>query len=118
MWQGVFPAVTTKFTETDELDHAEMERCFGLQMDAANDVEDEYGLCHLPHGCSVALVSLLQEVGTIFKDEYLFLGGDEVREQVGAGCVPTEGDVVAQVGREVSGGTRGGVLDRAVAARL
>ena len=37
MWQGVFPAVTTKFTETDELDHAEMERCFGLQMDAGCD---------------------------------------------------------------------------------
>ncbi|MET0940798.1 MAG: dihydrodipicolinate synthase family protein, partial [Mesorhizobium sp.] len=30
MWTGVFPAVTTKFTENDELDHAEMERCFAL----------------------------------------------------------------------------------------
>jgi len=37
MWAGVFPAVTTKFTEGDELDHAEMERCFGLQMDAGCD---------------------------------------------------------------------------------
>ena len=37
MWSGVFPAVTTKFTEDDALDHAEMERCFGLQMDAGCD---------------------------------------------------------------------------------
>ena len=37
MWAGVFPAVTTKFTEDDELDHAEMERCFALQMDAGCD---------------------------------------------------------------------------------
>lgn len=37
MWQGVFPAVTTKFTEGDELDHAEMERCFALQMEAGCD---------------------------------------------------------------------------------
>ncbi len=37
MWTGVFPAVTTKFTEDDRLDHAEMERCFGLQMDAGCD---------------------------------------------------------------------------------
>ena len=37
MWTGVYPAVTTKFTEDDRLDHAEMERCFGLQMDAGCD---------------------------------------------------------------------------------
>ena len=37
MWAGVFPAVTTKFTEDDRLDHAEMERCFGVQMDAGCD---------------------------------------------------------------------------------
>jgi 1-pyrroline-4-hydroxy-2-carboxylate deaminase len=37
MWTGVFPAVTTKFTGDDRLDHAEMERCFGLQMDAGCD---------------------------------------------------------------------------------
>ncbi|MEX0406108.1 dihydrodipicolinate synthase family protein [Aquibium sp. LZ166] len=37
MWAGVFPAVTTKFTESDELDHAEMERCFALQMEAGCD---------------------------------------------------------------------------------
>ena len=37
MWTGVFPAVTTKFTEKDELDHAEMERCFALQMEAGCD---------------------------------------------------------------------------------
>jgi dihydrodipicolinate synthase/N-acetylneuraminate lyase len=37
MWTGVFPAVTTKFTEDDRLDHAEMERCFSLQMDAGCD---------------------------------------------------------------------------------
>jgi 1-pyrroline-4-hydroxy-2-carboxylate deaminase len=34
MWHGVLPAVTTKFTSDGELDHAEMERCYGLQMDA------------------------------------------------------------------------------------
>lgn len=33
-WQGVFPAVTTKFTTADRLDIAEMERCFALQVDA------------------------------------------------------------------------------------
>ena len=37
MWTGVFPAVTTKFTEADELDHAEMERCFALQIEAGCD---------------------------------------------------------------------------------
>lgn len=37
MWSGVFPAVTTKFTEDDALDHAEMERCFALQVDAGVD---------------------------------------------------------------------------------
>lgn len=37
MWSGVFPAVTTKFTVDDELDHKEMERCFALQMDAGCD---------------------------------------------------------------------------------
>ncbi|MEZ5783480.1 MAG: dihydrodipicolinate synthase family protein [Rhizobiaceae bacterium] len=37
MWSGVFPAVTTKFTADDRLDHAEMERCFGLQIDAGCD---------------------------------------------------------------------------------
>ncbi len=37
MWSGVFPAVTTKFTADDALDHAEMERCFGIQMDAGCD---------------------------------------------------------------------------------
>lgn len=37
MWKGVFPAVTTKFTANDGLDMAEMERCFGLQIDAGVD---------------------------------------------------------------------------------
>lgn len=37
MWQGVFPAVTTKFTADDRLDHAEMERCFGLQVESGVD---------------------------------------------------------------------------------
>jgi dihydrodipicolinate synthase/N-acetylneuraminate lyase len=37
MWAGVMPAVTTKFTADDRLDHAEMERCFGLQIDAGCD---------------------------------------------------------------------------------
>lgn len=37
MWAGVIPAVTTKFTPDDRLDHAEMERCFALQMEAGCD---------------------------------------------------------------------------------
>jgi 1-pyrroline-4-hydroxy-2-carboxylate deaminase len=37
MWHGIFPAVTTKFDENDALDVAEMERCFGLQVDAGVD---------------------------------------------------------------------------------
>lgn len=37
MWSGVIPAVTTKFTPDERLDHAEMERCFALQMDAGCD---------------------------------------------------------------------------------
>jgi 1-pyrroline-4-hydroxy-2-carboxylate deaminase len=37
MWTGVIPAVTTKFTADGELDHAEMERCFSLQMRAGCD---------------------------------------------------------------------------------
>ncbi|MEZ5910920.1 MAG: dihydrodipicolinate synthase family protein [Paracoccaceae bacterium] len=36
MWSGMMPAVTTKFTPNGELDRAEMERCFGLQIDAGN----------------------------------------------------------------------------------
>ena len=37
MWQGVIPAITTKFTIDDTLDFREMERCFRLQMDAGCD---------------------------------------------------------------------------------
>jgi 4-hydroxy-tetrahydrodipicolinate synthase len=37
MWQGVIPAVTTKFTEDGALDFKEMERCHGLQIDAGVD---------------------------------------------------------------------------------
>ena len=37
MWAGVFPAVTTKFTADDGLDHAEMERCVALQIEAGCD---------------------------------------------------------------------------------
>ncbi len=37
MWKGVIPAVTTKFTEGGALDHAEMERCFDLQIAAGCD---------------------------------------------------------------------------------
>jgi dihydrodipicolinate synthase/N-acetylneuraminate lyase len=33
-WQGIFPAVTTKFTSRDQIDVAEMERCIALQVDA------------------------------------------------------------------------------------
>lgn len=37
MWSGIFPAVTTKFTDVDKLDHAEMERCFSLMIEAGCD---------------------------------------------------------------------------------
>ena len=37
MWSGVLPAVTTKFHEDGSLDHGEMARCFGLQMEAGCD---------------------------------------------------------------------------------
>jgi len=37
VWQGVIPAVTTKFTEDGALDFKEMERCYGLQIDAGVD---------------------------------------------------------------------------------
>lgn len=37
MWSGILPAVTTKFTTEDTLDHAEMERCFGLLIEAGCD---------------------------------------------------------------------------------
>jgi dihydrodipicolinate synthase/N-acetylneuraminate lyase len=37
MWQGVIPAVTTKFKEDGSLDFAEMSRCFALQIDAGCD---------------------------------------------------------------------------------
>jgi 4-hydroxy-tetrahydrodipicolinate synthase len=37
MWQGVLPAVTTKFKDDGSLDHDEMLRCFQLQMDAGVD---------------------------------------------------------------------------------
>jgi 4-hydroxy-tetrahydrodipicolinate synthase len=37
MWKGVMPAVTSKFREDGSLDHAEMERCFALQIAAGCD---------------------------------------------------------------------------------
>ena len=36
-WEGIFPAVTTKFTEDDRLDTKEMARCYRLQLDAGVD---------------------------------------------------------------------------------
>ena len=36
-WRGVFPAVTTKFTEADKLDAKEMERCYALQVASGVD---------------------------------------------------------------------------------
>jgi len=36
MWSGMMPAVTTKFTAEGNLDRAEMERCFALQIEAGN----------------------------------------------------------------------------------
>jgi 1-pyrroline-4-hydroxy-2-carboxylate deaminase len=37
MWQGVIPAVTSKFTQDDALDFAEMERCFGFLIESGCD---------------------------------------------------------------------------------
>jgi dihydrodipicolinate synthase/N-acetylneuraminate lyase len=37
MWHGVIPAVSTKFKQDGSLDPAEMERCFGLMMEAGCD---------------------------------------------------------------------------------
>lgn len=37
MWHGVIPAVTSKFDDNGELDHAEMARCFSLMMDSGCD---------------------------------------------------------------------------------
>ena len=37
MWQGVMPAVTSKFNEGGSLDHAEMRRCYRLLMEAGCD---------------------------------------------------------------------------------
>ncbi len=36
-WRGIYPAVTTKFTEDDRLDVAEMARCYRLQIEAGVD---------------------------------------------------------------------------------
>ncbi len=36
-WSGIFPAVTTKFTEDGALDWAEMARCYKIQIDAGVD---------------------------------------------------------------------------------
>lgn len=36
-WNGIYPAVTTKFNEAGALDHDEMARCFKLQIDAGVD---------------------------------------------------------------------------------
>ncbi|MBE7637359.1 dihydrodipicolinate synthase family protein [Sneathiella sp. P13V-1] len=36
MWNGMMPAVTTKFTADGEIDAKETERCVGLQIDAGN----------------------------------------------------------------------------------
>src|SRR5687768_9519772 len=33
-WQGIFPAVTSKFNSRDQIDIAEMERCIALQVEA------------------------------------------------------------------------------------
>jgi 1-pyrroline-4-hydroxy-2-carboxylate deaminase len=37
MWQGILPAVTTKFTDDDRLDFAEMDRSFRVQIEAGAD---------------------------------------------------------------------------------
>lgn len=36
-WEGIFPAVTTKFKEDGSLDHAEMARCYKINVDAGVD---------------------------------------------------------------------------------
>lgn len=37
MWTGIIPAVTTKFDENDQLDQAEMKRCFDFQIESGCD---------------------------------------------------------------------------------
>jgi 4-hydroxy-tetrahydrodipicolinate synthase len=37
MWNGVLPAVTSKFKEDGSLDHDEMSRCFGIMVDGGCD---------------------------------------------------------------------------------
>ncbi len=37
LWSGIFPAVTSKFTEDGNLDEKEMQRCWKLQVDAGID---------------------------------------------------------------------------------
>ena len=36
-WEGILPAVTTKFKEDGSLDTAEMERCYRLNIEAGVD---------------------------------------------------------------------------------
>jgi 4-hydroxy-tetrahydrodipicolinate synthase len=44
MRSGIFPAVTTEFTEDGRLGHARMERCLSSRMDGGRDGSVAFGL--------------------------------------------------------------------------
>ncbi len=71
-WTGIFPAVTTKFTQDDRLDVAEMERSFAQQVDAG------------VHGLIVC--GSLGEASTLDPDEKIEVLKTAVR--VAAGRIP------------------------------
>ena len=66
MWNGVLPAVTTKFKEDGSLDHDEMIRCFQVQMDAGVDGLIACGSLGegpmLSHDERIAVLKLCKEV--------------------------------------------------------
>ena len=76
-WKGVFPAVTTKFTADEELDHAEMEQHFTLMLDA--------GVHGLVTGGS------LGEASTLSFEEKLAVAKTAIK--VGKGRVPVLANV-------------------------
>ncbi|WP_342360458.1 dihydrodipicolinate synthase family protein [Terrarubrum flagellatum] len=72
LWTGVFPAVTTRFTEDDRLDIAEMEKSFALQVKAGVD--------------GLIVCGSLGEASTLDPEEKLEILG--VARRVAAGRIP------------------------------
>ena len=101
MWAGVFPAVTTKFTESDGLDHAEMERCFALQMEAGCDGIIVAGsLGEGPMLSHEEKLEVLKPAGGVAGDHDL-LGRHPV---LGGHPVPAAVDILGGSGEPVPGG--------------